>query len=147
MPYVENTILVDGNADDVYQLASDMESYPQFMENVRSVEVLERAEDTTVTAWETEVDGREISWKERDYFDKQQQKIYYEQIEGDLEEFKGQWKITAQKEATQVTLSVEFEFGIPMLGPVLNPILKKKVASNSEAMLKAIKEEVEGQES
>ena len=43
-----------------------------------------------------------------------------------------------------MTLSVDFEFGIPMIAGMLNPLLKKKVRENSENMLAAIKAQIEG---
>ena len=36
-----------------------------------------------------------------------------------------------------------FEFGIPMIAGLLNPILKKKVRENSENMLTAVKAQIE----
>ena len=38
---------------------------------------------------------------------------------------------------------VDFEFGIPMIAGLLNPILKKKVRENSENMLTAVKAQIE----
>jgi ribosome-associated toxin RatA of RatAB toxin-antitoxin module len=146
MPYVESSIEIKGDIEEVYKIASDMESYPQFMENVNSVEVLKREEDKTITAWVTEVDGRKLTWRERDIFDFQKNRIYYEQIEGDLKKFSGEWRFAEKDEITEVMLTVDFDFGIPMLAPLLNPILKKKVISNSESMLSAIKQKAESEE-
>ena len=55
----------------------------------------------------------------------------------------GAWTIEEQGEDCEVTLAVDFEFGIPMIAGLLNPILKKKVRENSENMLKSIKEQIE----
>ena len=46
-------------------------------------------------------------------------------------------------EGTEVSLLVDFEFGIPMIAGLLNPILKKKVRENSENMLTAVKAQIE----
>lgn len=145
MPSVESSIMIDGGIDEVYEIAKDMESYPEFMENVISVEVIERENNQTITAWETEVKGKKLSWKERDTFDFENNRIYYEQIEGDLKKFTGEWRFENVAEQTQVVLTVDFKFGIPMLASVLNPVLKKKVASNLKSMLAAIKKKVERQ--
>jgi len=42
-----------------------------------------------------------------------------------------------------IKLAVDFEFGIPMISGLLNPILKRKVRDNSKNMLKAVKEKME----
>ena len=54
-----------------------------------------------------------------------------------------QWVIEPKAEGCEVTLAVDFEFGIPMIAGLLNPILKKKVRENSENMLTSIKEQIE----
>lgn len=149
MPQVEVSTLVQGRLNDVYTIASDMESYPNFMDDVKQVEVIERGEDYTITNWVTEVDGKTIRWTERDVFIPEQGKIVYQQIKGDLKKFEGYWQITQNQNQDQdqdqvfVRLSVDFDLGIPMLSTIMNPLLVKKVKANSESMLKAIKQRVE----
>ena len=70
-------------------------------------------------------------------------KITYAQTEGDLKRMEGQWLIVPQADGCEVTLAVDFEFGIPMIAGLLNPILKKKVRENSENMLNSIKAQIE----
>ena len=97
------------------------------MKDLVSVEILERGENTTVSHWVSNVDGRKIVWTEKDTFYPEELKITYAQTEGDLKRMEGQWLIEQQGDACEVTLAVDFEFGIPMIAGLLNPILKKKV--------------------
>lgn len=143
MPYVEVTMPVEAQASDIYPILKDMEKYPDFMQDLVSVEVLERSADTTVTKWVSNVDGRIIRWTEQDIFDDARMHIAYRQIEGDLKKFEGEWVLTPIEGGTEIKLTVDFEFGIPMIAGLLNPILKKKVRINSENMLKAIKDRLE----
>jgi len=143
MPYVEETITIEGTRDKIYELVKDMESYPKFMPDVLKVEVVERNNHTTVTRWVTDIEGRKLCWTERDYFNDDEYQIIYKQLSGDLKKFEGEWRLEATNQGTEVTLVVDFEFGIPMLAPLLNPILKRKVSQNSMNMLTAIKEKVE----
>ena len=55
----------------------------------------------------------------------------------------GEWRLTETDGGTDVMLTVDFEFGIPMIAGLLNPILKMKVRDNSENMLAAVKAKVE----
>ncbi|MPN03383.1 hypothetical protein SDC9_150613 [bioreactor metagenome] len=55
----------------------------------------------------------------------------------------GEWRLTSSNDGVEVVLSVDFEFGIPMIAGLLNPILKKKVRENSENMLAAVKAQIE----
>lgn len=143
MPYIECTVLVKGDAGQAYELAKKMEDYPIFMENLDSVKVVERGEGYTITDWVAKVDGRKFQWQEKDVFDDEGRVITYKQTTGDLKKFEGQWTFEEDQEGTRITLTVDFEMGIPMIAAMLNPILKKKVKSNSDAMLEAIKRKVE----
>lgn len=143
MPFVEVVISVDCNREKIYPILKDMEKYPGFMKDLVSVEILERTGHNTVSKWVSNVDGRVIKWTELDTFDDENMHIAYRQIEGDLKKFEGEWILTPLIEGTEIKLTVDFEFGIPMIAGLLNPILKKKVRDNSMNMLKAIKEKME----
>ncbi len=143
MPTVESSILVKGPKEEAYRIARNMEDYPRFMENVKQVKVVQREGNWTVTDWVTNVDGRIIKWQEKDIFNEERPHIEYRQVAGDLKKFEGEWRFEEVAEGTVITLTVDFELGIPMLSGLLNPILKKKTLQNCEAMLTAIKEQVE----
>lgn len=143
MPYVETKALIKSEPQKIYDIIKDMQSYPAFMHDLVSVEILERGEDYTVSHWVSNVDGRKIIWSERDTFYPEAYRIAYAQTEGDLKRMEGEWQIKNLGAACEVTLSVDFEFGIPMIAGLLNPLLKKKVRENCENMMRAIKEQIE----
>ncbi|SDD40114.1 type II toxin-antitoxin system RatA family toxin [Sporomusa acidovorans] len=143
MPYVEVTLPVKADRGQIFPILRDMEKYPEFMADLVSVEVMERKDNTTITKWVSNVDGRIIKWTELDTFDEANLHIHYKQIEGDLKKFEGDWILTPLDGGTEIKLTVDFEFGIPMIAGLLNPILKKKVRDNSMNMLTAIKERME----
>jgi hypothetical protein len=45
---------------------------------------------------------------------------------------------------TQVTLTVDYDFGIPELTNLIGPTLEQKVGENSEMMLEGMKRRIEG---
>jgi len=143
MPYVEVTLPVNADRSQIYPILKDMEKYPEFMADLVSVEVIERKDNTTITKWVSNVDGRIIKWTELDNFDDTNMHISYQQTEGDLKKFQGEWILTPVVGGTEIKLTVDFEFGIPMIAGLLNPILKRKVRDNSMNMLSAIKERME----
>ncbi len=143
MPHVEVTEVVKGDPNQVYELAKDMESYPKFMEDVESVTVIERTAHSTITSWVTKLQGKTIKWKERDVFDDENRVISYCQTEGDLKKFEGKWTFEEVPEGCKVTLSVDFELGIPMLAGLVNPVATMTVRKNCQSMLQALKAQVE----
>ena len=144
MTYVERSIVIEGPIETVYELAKDMEAYPEFMPDVESVKVIERQPGRTVTEWETSVDGTPILWTEEDLFDDEKFVIDYRLIEGDLDKFEGLWRFSRQGSGTQVVLTVDYDFGIPELTNLIGPTLEQKVGENSEMMLKGMKRRIEG---
>ena len=61
MPYVEKSIIIQGDPDEVYLLAKDMEKFPDFMPDVQSVTVTRREDSMTLTDWVTEIDVVDLS--------------------------------------------------------------------------------------
>lgn len=143
MPYIECTIDVHGDPAEAYEIAKRMEEYPKFMENLDYVLVVERGDGYTITDWQAKLEGRKFRWQEKDIFDDANHTITYKQTAGDLKKFEGQWSFVQEGDITRITLTVDFEMGIPVLAALLNPIAKKAIKSNSDGMLEAIKKKVE----
>lgn len=142
MPDVLVTRKIQGDIDSAYKLISNMTAYPTFMPDLVSVELLEREGNTTITKWISSVAGRKIQWTERDVFYPEEYRVEYEQIKGDLKVFRGHWQLTQEPDGIVIALYVDFEFGIPMIAGLLNPLLKKTVRDNSENMLQCIEREL-----
>lgn len=143
MPFVKSDILIKGDKNAIYQVIQNMEDYPRFMESLVSVTVLERGKNYDISHWVSNVDGRKIVWTERDDFYPEDFKITYQQTDGDLKKMEGAWELNDEAEGVRVSLTVDFEFGIPMIAGLLNPLLVRKVRENSEAMLAAVKGQIE----
>ena len=143
MPFVKSDILIKGDKNAIYQVIQNMEDYPRFMESLVSVTVLERGKNYDISHWVSNVDGRKIVWTERDDFYPEDFKITYQQTDGDLKKMEGVWDLNDEAEGVRVSLTVDFEFGMPMIAGLLNPLLVRKVRENSEAMLAAVKGQIE----
>jgi coenzyme Q-binding protein COQ10 len=136
MPRVEVDYTIAAKPDQVYELLSRMEDFPQFMSSLESLQVVERGDGYTVTDWVARLQGARFHWMERDEF--LPDRIVFQQTSGDLKVFEGEWRLEAVPEGTRVTLVTDFEFGIPMLASLLNPVARVVLRDNSRAMLEAI---------
>lgn len=141
MPRVEVTKRVEAPIDTVYRLCRTPESFPKFMSNVLSVTVREEGGNWNVTEWVTKLQGRTFRWTERDEYDDANHHIAYRQLSGDLKTFEGEWILTPENGATNVTFTCEFEFGIPVIAALLNPVASLALRQNAEEMLAAIERE------
>lgn len=145
MPQVVSQIIIRSSKEKIYTVIKNMKDYPKFMPDLISVEILEQGKDTDITHWISNVEGRRITWTERDNFYPDIFKISYVQTEGDLKKMEGAWELADVPEGVQVSLTVDFEFGIPMIAGMLNPLLKRKVRENCVNMLAAVKKQIESQ--
>lgn len=143
MPYVEVSKVINASKGQLYEILKDMEKYPQFMKDLKSVKVLERDANTTLTEWQTSIMGNKIKWVEKDIFDDENKHISYHQHSGDLHKFEGEWILKEDTAGTRVTLTVDFEIGIPMVSGLLNPVAKLMIKENCENMLNALKLKME----
>ncbi len=143
MPFVETTVVIDAPAIEVYTLAKEQDRFPDFMPDVESIVVLERRSDSVLTHWKTLVEDAPIEWTEEDRFNDAALRIDYRLIEGDLETFEGAWTFVEHDGRTQVTLGVEYDFGVPTLAELIGPTLEQKVRENSQMMLAGLKAEAE----
>jgi ribosome-associated toxin RatA of RatAB toxin-antitoxin module len=138
MPTVHTEMEVPGvSLADVWRVVSDFEQFPALMPNVLGVEVIGQDGDATVTTWRVVLEGTEMTWDERDVF-VPHERITFEQVDGDLDVFRGEWTLAERPGGVLVTLTVEFDLGIPSLATVLNPVGVKAIENNSREMLGAI---------
>ncbi len=143
MPTVMVQAQVPGAPRAAYELAKDMEAYPRFMKDVVYLKVLQREEYAQVSEWHARFQGKILRWKERDVFDDKALTITYQQTEGDLRKFEGQWTFQGEAGGTRIALSVDFDLGIPMLAPLLDPVARLVVKKNCEDMLAGMRAQLE----
>jgi ribosome-associated toxin RatA of RatAB toxin-antitoxin module len=141
MPRVEVEVHIKSPPAPIYAVLADFERFPDFMQSVDSVRVLERGDGYTVTEWVARLRGARFRWVERDEF--HDQRIDYRQTEGDLKQFEGAWELIEEDGGTRVRLTTLFEFGLPMLSSLLNPVARVALRDNALAMLEAVRIRVE----
>ncbi|CAB1128730.1 Polyketide_cyc domain-containing protein [Candidatus Hydrogenisulfobacillus filiaventi] len=138
MPTVEVAERIPAAPEAVFAVLSDMSRFPEFMDNVEEITILERGPDTTVSRWVTRLQGARFRWTERDRFYPGEWRITYEQIEGDLKRFQGYWQLEPDGDGCRVRLVTEFEFGMPMLASLLNPVAALAIRENARGMIRAL---------
>jgi ribosome-associated toxin RatA of RatAB toxin-antitoxin module len=129
---------------ELFPIVSDFEKYPEIMDAVKQVTILERGDGYSVSEWINEAAGRVIKWTEKDYIKPAENRIDFELIKGDLKTYNGFWHLASNGSATKVVVSINFEFGVPMLAPLLHPLLAKLLRENLRQMLEALKKRAEG---
>ncbi len=145
MPTVSAEVTIAASLDEVYALARDIEAFPQFMEDVREVNILEMSPERQVSHWVGVIKefGRTIVWTEEDFWNEADHTCQFSQTEGDFTSYEGSWAFEGDATSTHARLTVTYEYKVPLIGALIQGLLQKKVQQNCQAMLDAIKAKAE----
>ena len=147
MPKVQSSIEINGPLDKVYALAKDIESFPEFMPDVKSVNVVERSADgtRTVSEWVGAVKEFKttIKWTEQDIWDDTAKTCTFNLIKGDYSKYSGLWTFSDLGGKTRFVSEIEVEYDVPLVGSLIKGLIAKKMKENVDNMLAAIKKRIE----
>ena len=140
MPIIEVETIINAPVQRVYAAAKEIERFPEFMPNVQTVEVVEREGSSTVSRWVGRVEefNRTIKWMERDEWDDGTRACKFKATEGDWDKYEGLWTFEEHPDGTRVYLKLDFEFDVPLIGPLIKGLLAKLVKGNSQEMLEGL---------
>ncbi|MFE4373107.1 type II toxin-antitoxin system RatA family toxin [Streptomyces sp. NPDC056835] len=99
--------------------------YSEFTDVIRSVTSRQESGTEEVSDWEVYFRNGVLCWTEADRFDREALTITFEQIDGDFAEFAGVWRLVADGKDCVVDFSAEFDFGIPSLAGILDPVAER----------------------
>jgi ribosome-associated toxin RatA of RatAB toxin-antitoxin module len=125
MRSVELTLNSPAHADFAFQRITEFERYPDFVDEVRSVVVHAEDGETLMSEWDILFRNGPLRWSEVDYIQSAVRRIVFEQTSGDFEVFRGSWQVKPAENGCSITFEAIFDFGIPSLAGVLEPIASK----------------------
>ncbi|MBB1244036.1 SRPBCC family protein [Streptomyces durbertensis] len=99
--------------------------YPALVPVVRDVTIHQISADEETSDWEVYFRNGILRWSESDRFDPDRLAISFTQTEGDFESFEGTWRISATENGCLVDFRAEFDFGIPSLAGILEPVAER----------------------
>lgn len=150
MPQVTSKVSIAAPFDLVWDLAQDVENFPQIMPDLDGVEVLEKSETSpsttrTVTQWKARIPqfNRTIEWTEEDIWNREEGHCHFWQLKGDFTEYKGLWKFRQNGDATELDLSIDYAFEIPLVGALMKKVMQKLMQGNVDMMADSLKLEAE----
>jgi len=145
MATVESQIVIAAPIDRVYAIARAVERFPEFMDDVQSVEILEEDGGRRVSHWVGLIEefNRTLEWTEEDHWDDEEHSCRFQMTEGDFTAYSGTWTFEEGEGGTVMKLTVDYEYAVPLIGPLIKKLLHRKVQQNCDNMLAAIKNEAE----
>lgn len=112
----------DSDPAAVFERVGDFARYPELVPVVRAVTVHEVSSVEETSDWEVYFRNGILRWTEEDRFDHGARTITFAQLDGDFDSFTGVWKISADGRGSLVDFDAEFDFGIPSLAGILDPV-------------------------
>lgn len=145
MPEITSQIQIAAPVEVVYELAKDIEAFPEYMPDIKEVTIVERDGNELISRWGSYVKefARTVKWIEKDHWDDEQRVCTFSQLEGDFTQYEGEWYFEPDGEGSQMRLIVRYELKLPLVGALIQGLLKKKVQENSDNMLAALKKRAE----
>jgi ribosome-associated toxin RatA of RatAB toxin-antitoxin module len=147
LPKVESSVTINSDLEKVFALARDIEAFPEFMPDVRKVTILEKSPDGSRTVSEFIGIVKEfkvnMKWTEEDIWDEQAKTCRFSLIKGDFKSYSGLWTFEPVDGGTKFTSVIEYEYDIPLIGPMIKSLVARKMQQNIDNMLQAIKHKAE----
>lgn len=142
MPRIEVSKIIHADKKRVYEVIKNVESFPEFMRDVKKVRVVERQGNRVVAEWKTDIDGAPVEWVEEDIFDDEKMSCSFKAIEGDYK-YEGKWKLDEDGTGkTRVSILADLDWEVPTLGKFIGHILEKKARNSLKSMLNAIQKKI-----
>ncbi len=121
-------------AADVYPTLIDFERYPELVHDVRSVRTGEE-DGVKVSSGEVNFHGGILRWKEEDLFLPEAHAIRFNQIEGDVDAFDGEWRVVDTDDGCDIDFIADFELGTSVLSALLEPIAEIALRANIRSII------------
>lgn len=149
MPRIEQTVTINAPVETVYAIARNVEEFPNFMADLKSLAVLERSDDgnRTVTEWVGLIREFKMTmkWTQEDVWDSETYRDEFKQIKGDMDAMSGYWQFVAETpNVTRFESLLDYEYNVPLIGAMVKTLIKKKITDNLQATMEAIKRRAEG---
>lgn len=148
MPRIEQSVTIGAPIEHVYRIAKNVEAFPEIMEDLQSLKILERSPDgsRTTTEWVGLI--REfrmtIKWVQEDRWDDSVHRDEFTMVRGDMDRMGGWWQFTSESDrSTRFDSMVDYEYNVPLIGPMVKALIKKKMTDNLQATMDAIKRQAE----
>lgn len=147
MPDVHSEIIIAAPPRRVYELARDIERFPEFLPNVESVVIKERAGNRTVSEWVGLVPEfrRTIRWVEEEVWQEEALRGEFRCLSGDWDRYQGTWVFAPEGDDTRVLLDISYDYNVPLIGPLIQKLLRRLVARNAEETLEGLRRRAAGE--
>ena len=146
MDTVKISKFIDCDSLKAIELSMNPEILAKQMPGVKSVKILKKKEKSGLVvqtvAWDGVLEAgpikKDLSWIEEDSWDIENKKWQFVQTEGSFKIYNGTWMFEDVQNGCESSISLEYDAGVPLVGPLIDKLIKKVVIENLEALLSAL---------
>ncbi|MBT01884.1 hypothetical protein CL643_02080 [bacterium] len=146
MDTVKVSKFIDCDSLKAIELSMNPEILAKQMPGVKSVKILKKKEKNGLivqtVAWDGVLEAgpikKDLSWIEEDSWDVESKKCQFVQTEGSFKIYNGTWMFEDVQNGCESSISLEYDAGVPLVGPLIDKLIKKVVIENLEALLSAL---------
>ena len=144
MPRIELSVSINAPIAHVYRISKDVEAFPGFMSDLQSLKLLEKNPEgsATKTEWVGLIKEFKmtVKWIQEDLWNDSDYRDEFKMLSGDMDSMSGFWQFTAESDSiTRFDSVVEYEYNVPLIGPMVKSLIKKKMTDNLQSTLSSIK--------
>ncbi len=139
MPTVETSVWIEAPLEKVYAIAKQSEAYPEYMKEVVSVTPVEKDGPRLVADWVGVVPtfGLKVRWRQEEIWDDEAHASKFRQLQGDYDRLEGTWSFREENGGTRFDQTLDYEYNVPTLGPLVKKVIHSIVVKNLEAINEA----------
>ena len=137
---VKDTIDISATVDEIFEVATDFEAYPDWNSNIKNVEVKDRDDEgRAVSVWyEVDAKVRVVTYTlDYDYSDAPAS-FSWELAHGDVKELSGSYSFDEFEDVTEVTYETAIDPGFPLPGFLKRQAEKQIVKGALEDLKKRV---------
>lgn len=150
MPSIDSQTLIHAPLDVVYAIAKDNRAFPDFMEDVKSLTVVQDDGKRVVSDWVGVISAfnLKVRWTQEDVWNDSTHRCEFNQLKGDYDSMTGFWQFSAAPENpewTKFESHVDYEYNVPGLGALVKKVVHNLATKNVDGLLAAIRTRAESQ--
>ena len=124
------------NADAVFETISGFDRYKLYADAVNNVAIDNVKDNSCESTWEVKFRDGLLKWREKDVFIRDQYRIEFFQLKGDLELFDGYWSVQdVGSHKSILYFEARLDLGLPQLEKLLEPIAGQALSENIDSIV------------
>jgi ribosome-associated toxin RatA of RatAB toxin-antitoxin module len=142
--HTANSIVMNAPKPRIFEVAADLEKWPNFLPHYRYIQYLERGANRNVVKMAARRGNIPVSWVSEEVIDRDKYEVRFRHLKAWTKGMEVVWTFAEQPAGVLVSIAHDLHFRIPPLAPLAEPIIGSFFISYvANQTLKHMKEYVE----